>query len=605
MVNWYRYYDTGKLVIIMRHLLRAFRMVKNQWGRRILAGIGMLGDSAGLILLPLVIRNVFDTFTSGQPLADSLSTIRTSALYLLILAVTRFIFVYVEIYFQEGTGNYISHDLRKLLFKRILHLPFSFFDTKKTGDLMSVLTRDVDAVRDGTGFVIMLILVNAMIVIGITIAMLIMHPLLTLIIFATFPLLGILAVWYARRIGPLYQSLQKQSGRLHTTAQENVSGIRVVKAFTREPEAEGKFGHENEQFYQLGLKIARLSSTVHPTMDFLGSFSGMVALAASGYFVIKGEISLGTMIAFTSFAENLIWPVRQIGWLSEMFQRAIAGAERIFQIVDAEDALDSLGEPIVKNIDGDINFNNVSFAYPNGEEAVADFSLTIPKGSTVCLLGMTGSGKTTIANLLARFYDPTEGNITIDGIDIRRWDLSNLRSQIGFVFQDNYLFSTTLRDNITMGEQADEEQLRQAIEAAQAQSFIDNLPDGLDTIVGERGIGLSGGERQRIAIARAILQGPPILIFDDSSASLDMKTEASLQQALNDLYQGRTVIVIAQRVTTAQSADHVVVLDGGRIVEQGTHQELLAKNGVYTELYRIQSENMSLLVESEVNSSDK
>ena len=272
-----------------------------------------------------------------------------------------------------------------------------------------------------------------------------------------------------------------------------------------------------------------------------------------------------------------------------MFQRAIAGAERIFQIVDAEDALDSLGEPIVKNIDGDINFNNVSFAYPNGEEAVADFSLTIPKGSTVCLLGMTGSGKTTIANLLARFYDPTEGNITIDGIDIRRWDLSNLRSQIGFVFQDNYLFSTTLRDNITMGEQADEEQLRQAIEAAQAQSFIDNLPDGLDTIVGERGIGLSGGERQRIAIARAILQGPPILIFDDSSASLDMKTEASLQQALNDLIRAE-LQRDCSKGNQCPISRPCCVLDGGRTVEQGTHQEPLAKNGVYTELYRIQSE---------------
>lgn len=555
----------------------------------------MLGDSVGLILIPLVIRQVFDAFTSGQPLAESLSTIRISALYLLLLAVTRFIFVYIEIYFQEGTGNYISHDLRKLLFKRVLHLPFSFFDTRKTGDLMSVLTRDVDAVRDGTGFVIMLLLVNGLVIVGITAAMLILHPVLTLIIFATFPLLAVLAVWYSRRIGPLYQELQKQSGKLHTTAQENISGIRVVKAFTREPEAQEKFSSENKHLYQQGLKIAHLSSLVHPTLDFLGSFSGMVALAASGYFVIKGEITLGTMIAFTSFADNLIWPVRQIGWLSEMFQRAIAGAERVYQIIDAEDALSSPAEPVAQEIKGTIAFNNVSFAYPNGEKAVSDFSLTIPSGSTVCLLGMTGSGKTTIANLLARFYDPTEGNITIDGIDIRNWDLHNLRSQIGFVFQDNYLFSATLRENITMGKDVDEALIQRAIEAAQAKKFIDKLPNGLDTIVGERGIGLSGGERQRIAIARAIVQGPPILIFDDSSASLDMKTEASLQQALTQLYQGRTVLIIAQRVSTAQTADHIVVLDSGRIVEQGNHYELLANNGVYAELYRIQSENMSLL----------
>ncbi len=575
----------------MQQLLRAFLLIKNQWGRRILAGIGMLGDSAGLIIIPLVIRNVFDSFTLDQPLADSIATIRISAIYLLILAITRFILVYIEIYFQEGTGNYISHDIRKLLFQRILHLPFSFFDTKKTGDLMSILTRDVDAVRDGTGFVVMLILVNIMIIIGITIAMLLMHPLLTLIIFATFPILAVLAFWYSRKIGPLYQKLQKQSGRLHTTAQENISGIRVVKAFNRQTEEKTKFGEENNIFYKISLQIARLSSLVHPNLDFLGTFSGLVTLTASGYFVIKGEITLGTMIAFTNFADFLIWPVRQIGWLSEMFQRAIAGAKRIYEIIDADDSLEIASQPIVKNIQGTINFEQVSFSYNHGEAAVKNFNLEIPSGSTTCLLGMTGSGKTTIANLLARFYDPTQGRIKIDGVDIRNFDLESLRNQIGFVFQDNFLFSTSLRDNITMGKSVGEDLIWQAVTAAQAEKFIRSLPAGLDTLVGERGIGLSGGERQRIAIARAILQGPPILIFDDSSASLDMKTEASLQQALNQLYDGRTVIIIAQRVSTAKTADQIIVMDAGQIVEQGTHQELINRNGVYTQLNKIQSQS--------------
>jgi len=588
----------------MQYLWRAYKLVKNQWGRRALAGLGMLGDSAGLIIIPLITREIFDSFTSGRPLAESLATIRLGALYLVAIALIRGLLVYTEIYYQEGTGSYISHDLRKILFKRVLHLPFSFFDTRKTGDLMSILTQDVDAVRDGTGFVIMLIFVNILTFVGITTAMLMLHPWLTLIVFVTFPILACLAYWYSRRIGPLYQELQEQSGRLHTTAQENISGIRVVKAFTRQKEEQEKFSTENRKFYELGLKIARLSTFAHPIMDLLGTLSTMIALAAGGFLVIRGEITLGTMIAFTNFADFLIWPVRSVGWLSELFQRAIAGAGRIYQIIDAEDRLEVPDQPVAKPIDGEIAFNNVSFAYANGEEAVANFSLQIPKGSTVCLLGMTGSGKTTIANLLARFYDPTEGSVTIDGIDVRSWDLDCLRSQIGFVFQDNFLFSKSIRDNVTMGRDVDESLIRQALEAAQASRFVSELPQGLDTVVGERGIGLSGGERQRIAIARAILQGPPILVFDDSSASLDMRTEAFLQQALDQLYQNRTVLVIAQRVSTAQNADQIVVMDSGRIVEQGTHEELLAKGGVYAELYRIQSENLSLLVEAEVNPRD-
>lgn len=583
----------------MRDFWRAFLLAKNQWGRRIVAGLAMLFDTGSLIVIPLILKHLFDSFTTDLPVSHIMREINRGVSLLIILAFLRFGINYLAMYFQEATGNHISHDIRKLLFGRILRFPFRFFDTRQTGDLMSILTRDVDAVRDGTGFVIMLVIVNVLTVIGMTIAMLRLHSVLALIVLAIFPFLGVLARWYSRNIGPLYRSLQRQSGDLHTVAQENISGIRVVKAFGRQQEEQEKFNQENTGLYKTSLRIAYLSSKVHPTLDFLGMLSSTIALAAGGYFVIKGEISFGTLVAFTAYSESLVWPIRNVGWLTEMFQRAIAGAKRIYEIIDEEERLVEKQQPFRDVIQGNVVFDNVSFTYPNGEEAIRNFSLKMEKGQTVCLLGMTGSGKTTIANLLPRFYDPSEGRITIDEVDIRDWDLASLREQIGFVFQDNFLFSATLRDNITMGKDFTDEQIDKAIAAAQARKFIQRLPKGLDTLVGERGIGLSGGERQRVAIARAILLDPQILIFDDSSASLDMRTEAALQKALDELYENRTVLVIAQRVTTAERADHIILLDAGEIIEQGTHQELLAKNGIYTELHRIQSANMSLTTSDE------
>lgn len=583
----------------MQYFWRAFLLAKNQWGRRILAGIGVIVDSAGLIIMPLIIRNIFDSFTAGQDPETIINVINTGVIWLVILGIIRAIFVYIEIYYQEGIGNYISHDIRKMMFKKILFLPFSFFDRHKTGNLMSILTRDVDAVRDGTGFVIMLMIVNVLTVIGITVAMLMLHPILTLIVLIPLPLLGLIGVWYSKQIGPLYQKLQRQSGKIHTVAQENISGIRVVKAFTREKGEQEKFATQNDKYFKSSLKIGFLSSYVNPSLDFLGGLTSLIALGAGGFFVIRGEITLGTMIAFTNFVDSLIWPIRQSGWLLEMMQRAIAGAKRIYGVIDQKAELKTSTNSVQGKIQGNIKFEDVQFAYPNGETALRNFSLQVNANETICLLGVTGSGKTTVVNLLARFYDPLQGRITIDGIDIRNWDLQDLRSQIGFVFQDNFLFSSSLRDNITMGKPTDPKLVEDAIKAAQAEGFIKQLPQGLDSLVGERGIGLSGGERQRVAIARAILESPPILIFDDSSASLDMKTEAKLQQELKQLYDDRTVLIIAQRVSTAKFADKIIVLDNGEIVEQGTHQELLAHQGIYAQLNQIQTDNLNMITGGE------
>lgn len=577
-------------------------LAKNQWGRRFLGLIGMFLDSFTLVYLPLLLKEAFDLLANPAQFSDLTARLNRVVLLLFAVAFLRSIGIYMGSYFQEGTGAYIGHDVKQLLFRKLLRTPFAFFDRTKTGDLMSVMTRDVDAVRDGTGWVIMLVIVNAITAVGILVAMFRLDVLFSFIVLSVFPLLAALAIFYSKRVGPLYRTVHDQSGRLHTVAQENVSGIRVVKAFVRHKEEEAKFKKQNRDLYRTSLRIAFLSSIVHPSMDFLGGAASLIALGIGGYFVISGRMTFGTLIAFTNFADNLIWPIRQIGWLTEMVQRATAGAKRIFEILDSKESLPQPENAVDKEIEGEIVFDNVTFKYENGEEALKDFSLHIKPGEKVCLLGITGSGKTTAASLIPRFYDVTSGSIRIDGYDVREWDLNSLRRQIGFVFQDNFLFSTTLRDNLTMGRQdITEEQLMEAVQTAQAAEFIEALPERFETIVGERGIGLSGGERQRIAIARALLRDPKILILDDSTSSLDMRTEAKLEKAMQKLMAGRTVVIIAQRVSTAKTADKIIVLDSGRIVEEGTHEELLKKNGIYADLARIQAMNQTLISEEEVS----
>lgn len=638
---------------MFRPYFRAMATAKSQWPRMILAFIGMMIDSLTILAVPLLLRWAVDIVThpgaaaaqgAGANLAPALAQLSQIALISLGLALLRGAGIYLEIYMQESIGNWISRDIRSLLFQKMLRLPFAFFDRHQTGDIMSRLTKDVDAVRDGTGFVVLITVVNVVMTAGVLAAMLMLDVRLTLVVLLVAPPIALITVAYGRAVRPLYQEVEARSGSLHTVAQENVSGIRVVKAFVRAQEEAAKFERENSALFDANLKIARLNSLVNPSLDFLGAALSMVILGYGGYRVAVGEMDLGVLLAFSSYAGFIYWPLRQTGWLADMISKALAGAARIFQLLDEKEqplgqqpaspaamCPAASGGPGARSfscpVRGHLVFQDVWFAYLEGASCAAatsdtangmawppaggsgagfqedggrgcentgyalrGFSLSIQPGETVAIIGGTGSGKTTVANLIPRFYDPTAGRVLLDGRDLRDWPLEELRRQIGFVFQDNFLFSLTVRDNICLGwPQADPAKVAEAAEAAQIAGTIARLPQKYETLVGERGTGLSGGERQRLALARALLLDPPILVLDDATASLDAHTENAVRAALQRRPAGRTTVIIAQKVATAMYADRIVVMDQGVIVEQGTHAALLARGGVYARLYREQA----------------
>ncbi|MBE3576190.1 MAG: ABC transporter ATP-binding protein [Limnochordales bacterium] len=615
-----------------RAYLRAIGVARRHWLRMILAFTGMMIDSMTILLVPLLLRWAIDVLTQhgagvgGAPLAAGAAQLSAAtwqlakiALIAAGLALLRAGGIYLEIFMQESVGNWIARDIRSLLFQKMLRLPFAFFDRHQTGDIMSRLTKDVDAVRDGTGFVVLITVVNIVQVAGTITAMLLLDPTLTLVAMLIAPPIALITLAYTKAVSPLYREVEARSGTLHTVAQENISGIRVVKAFTRAPQEIEKFERENRALFKANLDIARLNSLVNPSLDLMGVLMSLVILGYGGYRVATGSMDLGVLMAFSSYAGFLYWPLRQTGWLADLISKALAGAVRIFELLDErEQPLGGKQDGAYGNserVRGLLEFRDVYFAYTDEhttddagdsrdrqpvhkeddtspDYALRGFNLVIRPGERVAIMGGTGSGKTTVANLIPRFYDPTAGQILLDGRDLREWPLEQLRRQIGFVFQDNFLFSLSIRDNICLGNpESDQARVQEVAEAAQIAATIERLPHGYETVVGERGIGLSGGERQRIALARALLLDPPILVLDDSTASLDAHTEKAVQAALDRLAAGRTVVIITSRVATAMRADRIVVMDKGSIVEAGTHAELLAQDGIYAQLYR---EQMSL-----------
>ncbi len=404
------------------------------------------------------------------------------------------------------------------------------------------------------------------------------------------PILVYIIARFGKRINPAWKEIREQMGKLTSVLQENVTGIRVVKAFAREPLEKSKFDKRNMANYHENIKRAKIEAETFPLAELLSGMNFFLLTILGGYFVIRGLITIGTFMAMEMYISGLIWPVRFSSWLINLMQRAIASAPRIFEIMDTSpDIYDLPGAVEMPGMKGHIVIENVSYNFPDGTPGLKDVNLEILPGEVVAIIGGTGSGKSTLVGLLPRFYNPTSGRILIDGVDIINIKLSSLRSRIGMVMQDTFLFSDTIKENIAYGKPgASMEEIENAAKIAQIHDFIAALPGGYETRVGERGIGLSGGQKQRIAIARAILTDPAILILDEATSSVDTATEKEIQAAMKEIMKNRTVLVIAQRLSTVKNADKILVLKDGEIVETGTHDELITREGFYSKIYELQ-----------------
>ena len=564
--------------------------------------IGGLATMVGAIVLqmgsPLLVQRAIDfglnpiRDSSDQitGLAGSEQTLIIAAGAILAFAVGSGLSRFGLTYASESLGQKVAYDLRNKLYGNVQRLSYAYHDNVQTGQIMSRATEDVEAVRMFVSFAsLRLLMIAGMLGFGIG-GMFYFDWRLALISLATMPII----VWRSVRIStimrPLWLLIQRSQARLAEIADEGLGGIRVVKAFSREPLEAEKFSKASGVTRDLQLNQAITMAKHAPLMQGIFIAQMGVTVSIGALFISQGSINAGVVTAFLLWLTMLQMPVRMLGFMITMFSRAVAAGERVFEVLDTQSAVQEKGDALdLVDARGHVRFENVSFSYSSASPVLSDIDIDATPGKIIALLGPTGSGKSTVVSLLPRFYDVTSGRITIDGEDIREFKLDSLRTNIGTVQQDVFLFVGTLRDNIAYGRPgASQEDVEAAAKAARIHDFITSLPYGYDEWVGERGVTLSGGQKQRIAIARTILLNPRILVFDDSTASVDTQTEFLIQQALNVLMESRTTFVIAQRLRTVLRADEILVLDEGKIVERGKHEELLTNNGLYRDIYDLE-----------------
>jgi ATP-binding cassette subfamily B protein len=551
----------------------------------VVAVLSLLLVSGTNLATPLLIRRAIDEGIGPR----RLGVIFVVVGWLVGLALARALFTFLQGYLAERASQGVAYDLRDALFERIERLSFSYYDRVQTGQLVTRLTSDVEQIRTFAGSGVVQLANAVVMLIGTTVVLLYLDWQLAFVALAIVPIIAVLLVRFVGRIRPLFREIQQTLGRLNTVLQEDLLGVRVIRAFARENYETARYTSVNEELLEKNLTTVRVFSNNFPFVFLFANLGTLAIIWFGGWQVMGGRLSIGDLVAFNTLLGFMLFPILTIGFLSASISRAGASSQRVFDVLDAPlDVKDAPDASTLLPLSCRVDFDNVSFGYPgSARDILAGVSFTARPGQTVAVLGTTGSGKSTLVNLIPRFYDVTGGAVRLDGNDVRDVTLSSLRSQIGIVLQETRLFSGTARDNVAFGKpDATDEEVVAAAEAAQAGEFIRGLAEGYDTVIGERGIGLSGGQRQRIAIARALLIDPRLLILDDSTSAVDAETEAAIQETLDRLMREkhRTVFVIAQRVSTVRDADLILVLDEGRIAARGTHEELLRESELYNEI---------------------
>ena len=497
---------------------------------------------------------------------------------------------YIQRYTLEIISQKAGFEMRDDLYNSLLEQSFSFYDQQRTGQLMARATGDVNMLERFFNMGFRLVFSNFLLLLLVIYSMLSISLRLTIVSSLFLPFLLITTLSFSQRIRPMWQEVREQYGDITSVVQENLSGLRVIRGFNREEYEEHKFLIELNKYFKINIDMARLRAIFRPLTSLISGIGIVIIIMYGGNLIINEALTIGSLIAFYFYLARLLGPIRMLGFMTGMFVRAQAAADRVFEIIDAEiDVGDKKDSKIIDSINGNVTFEDVWFSYDGKNMVLKDIDLEVKSGQTVAILGATGSGKSSIINLIPRFYDATKGSINIDGIDIRDFKIKSLRNHIGIVRQDPFIFSITLRENISYGvENAPIEKVIQSAKQAKIHEFIANLPEGYDTKVGERGVTLSGGQKQRVAIARALLKNPKILILDDSTSSVDTQTEYEIQQALEELLENRTTFIITQRLSSIRKADYIIVLEDGEIREEGAHEELMELDGIYKQLYETQ-----------------